>query len=74
LTRHDKQVLPSRPWEFHPEPLTGIRAGSRTSVTRYEVFFGDNGVCTADLGTFMARRVHATDPENMPFPFDSGKC
>ncbi|MCG8544577.1 MAG: PaaI family thioesterase [Alphaproteobacteria bacterium] len=45
-----------------------IRAGSRTAVTRCEVFFGDAEVCAAGLGTFMTRRVHATDPKDMPPP------
>ena len=45
-----------------------IRAGSRTSVTRCEVFFCDNEVCAAGLGTFMTRRVHATDPKDMAAP------
>lgn len=45
-----------------------IRAGSRTSVTRCEVFSGDGTVCAAGLGTFMTRRVHATDPDDMPPP------
>ena len=45
-----------------------IRAGSRTAVTRCEVFFGDGEVCAAGLGTFMTRRVHATDPKDMPPP------
>ena len=43
-----------------------IRAGSRTSVARCEVFFGNREVCAAGLGTFMTRRVHATDPKDMP--------
>ena len=43
-----------------------IRAGSRTSVTRCEVFSGNGEICAAGLGTFMTRRVHATDPKDMP--------
>ena len=45
-----------------------IRAGSRTAVTRCEVYFGDGEVCAAGLGTFMTRRVHVTDPKEMPPP------
>ena len=45
-----------------------IRAGSRTSVVRCEVFRGDGEICAAAMGTFMTRRVHATDPKNMPPP------
>jgi len=45
-----------------------IRAGSRTAVTRCEVYFGDGEVCAAGLGTFMTRRVHVTDPKVMPPP------
>ena len=43
-----------------------IRAGSRTSVTRCEVFMSNGDVCAAGLGTFMTRRVHETDPADMP--------
>ncbi|MGI9520438.1 MAG: PaaI family thioesterase [Hyphomicrobiaceae bacterium] len=42
-----------------------VRAGSRTSVTRCDVFFGESEICAAGLGTFMVRRVHPTDPSNM---------
>lgn len=45
-----------------------IRAGSRTSVVRCEVFRGDGEICAAAMGTFMTRRVHATDPKNMAPP------
>jgi uncharacterized protein (TIGR00369 family) len=45
-----------------------IRAGSRTSVTRCEVFLENGEVCAAGLGTFMTRRVHETDPKEMPPP------
>jgi uncharacterized protein (TIGR00369 family) len=45
-----------------------IRASSRTSVVRCEVFRGDGEICAAAMGTFMTRRVHATDPKNMPPP------
>jgi uncharacterized protein (TIGR00369 family) len=43
-----------------------IRAGSRTSVVRCEVFLANGEICAAGLGTFMTRRVHATDPKDMP--------
>lgn len=45
-----------------------VRAGSRTSVVRCEIYFGDSEVCAAGLGTFMTRRVHETDPKDMPPP------
>lgn len=52
--------------------LTGtadvIRAGARTSVVRCEIRREDGEVCAAGLGTFMTRRVHETDPDNMPPP------
>ncbi len=50
--------------------LTGtadvIRAGSRSAVVRCEIVDGTGNVCAAGLGTFMTRRVHATDPKDMP--------
>lgn len=45
-----------------------IRAGARTSVVRCEIRREDGEVCAAGLGTFMMRRVHKTDPEDMPTP------
>ena len=45
-----------------------IRAGSRTSVVRCEVVDTTGNVCAAGLGTFMTRRVHATDPKDMEAP------
>lgn len=45
-----------------------IRAGARTSVVRCEIRRDDGEVCAAGLGTFMVRRVHKTDPGNMPEP------
>lgn len=45
-----------------------VRAGARTSVVRCDVFTADGGICATGLGTFMFRRVHATDPDDMPPP------
>ena len=45
-----------------------IRAGARTSVVRCEIRREDGEVCAAGLGTFMARRVHETDPKDMAEP------
>ncbi len=45
-----------------------IRAGSRTSVVRCEIHDDKGDVCAAGLGTFMSRRVHATDPADMAAP------
>ena len=45
-----------------------IRAGSRTSVVRCDVFKQDGEICATGLGTFMIRRVHETDPGDMPPP------
>ncbi|MDC0033996.1 PaaI family thioesterase, partial [Alphaproteobacteria bacterium] len=45
-----------------------IRAGARTSVVRCEIRREDGEVCAAGLGTFMIRRVHETDPYDMPAP------
>ena len=45
-----------------------IRAGARTSVVRCEITREDGEVCAAGLGTFMMRRVHETDPDDMPPP------
>lgn len=45
-----------------------IRAGSRTSVVRCEVFTGTGEVCAAGLGTFMTRRIHKTDPDHVETP------
>lgn len=45
-----------------------IRAGARTSVVRCEVQRGDGEVCAAGLGTFITRRVHETDPDDMAPP------
>ena len=54
------------------ERLTGkadvLRAGSRTSAVRCEIFDGKGEICAAGLGTFMTRRVHATDPKGMAPP------
>ena len=45
-----------------------IRAGARTSVVRCDVFREDDEICATGLGTFISRRVHATDPKDMPKP------
>jgi uncharacterized protein (TIGR00369 family) len=45
-----------------------ISAGSRTAVVRCEVLTGEGKVCAAALGTFMTRRVHATDPDHLTPP------
>ena len=45
-----------------------ISAGSRTAVVRCEVLTGEGKVCAAALGTFMTRRVHATDPAHLTPP------
>ncbi len=45
-----------------------IRAGARTSVVRCEITREDGEVCAAGLGTFIMRRVHETDPDDMPPP------
>jgi uncharacterized protein (TIGR00369 family) len=45
-----------------------VSAGSRTAVVRCEVLTDQGKVCAAGLGTFMTRRVHATDPEGMAPP------
>ncbi len=47
-----------------------VRAGSRTSVVRCDIFGGTGDICATGLGTFMLRRVHATDPKDMPAPVD----
>ena len=52
--------------------LTGradvIRAGSRTSAVRCEIFDDSGNVCAAGLGTFITRRIHATDPTGLAPP------
>ena len=45
-----------------------IRAGSRTSVLRCEVFTDEGEVCAAGLGTFMSRRIHKSDPAHVETP------
>ena len=45
-----------------------VSAGSRTSVVRCEVRNEKGVVCACGLGTFMTRRVHATDPAGMAPP------
>ena len=45
-----------------------IRMGGRTIVVRCDVFRGDGEICATGLGTFMIRRVHPTDPKEMPAP------
>ncbi len=45
-----------------------VRAGSRTSVVRCDVFMENGEICATGLGTFMTRRVHASDPKDMPAP------
>lgn len=45
-----------------------VSAGSRTAVVRCEVHTDQGKVCAAGLGTFMTRRVHATDPAGMAPP------
>lgn len=42
-----------------------VRAGSRTAVVRCEVTTDLGEVCAAGLGTFIARRPHPNDPNNM---------
>lgn len=42
-----------------------VRAGSRSAVVRCDVIDGTGKICATGLGTFMTRRVHATDPKNM---------
>ncbi len=48
-----------------------IRAGARTSVVRCDVFRGDGEICATGLGTFISRRVHKSDPNDMPTPPDN---
>jgi len=43
-----------------------VRAGSRTAVLRCEVHSDKGDVVAVGLGTFMTRRVHTTDPKDMP--------
>jgi uncharacterized protein (TIGR00369 family) len=45
-----------------------IRAGARTSIIRCDVFREDGKICATGLGTFMRRRVHPSDPDEMPAP------
>lgn len=45
-----------------------VRMGSRAIVVKCDVFSGDGEICATGLGTFMIRRVHATDPKDMPAP------
>lgn len=45
-----------------------VRGGSRTFVVRCDVFRADGEICATGLGTFITRRVHATDPDAMPPP------
>jgi uncharacterized protein (TIGR00369 family) len=45
-----------------------IRAGSRTSAVRCEIYDDTGGVCAAGLGTFMTRRLHPTDPAGLAPP------
>jgi len=45
-----------------------VRAGARTSVVRCDIRREDGEVCAAALGTFISRRVHETDPKDMPPP------
>ncbi len=45
-----------------------IRAGSRTSAVRCEIFDDAGEVCAAGLGTFMMRRLHPTDPAGLAPP------
>lgn len=45
-----------------------IRAGARTSVVRCDIFAADGTHCATGLGTFISRRIHPTDPEDMPAP------
>jgi uncharacterized protein (TIGR00369 family) len=42
-----------------------VRAGARTSVVRCDVFTDNGEICATGLGTFMSRRPHASDPEDM---------
>ena len=45
-----------------------VNAGSRTVVVRSEIVTDQGKVCAVGLGTFMTRRVHATDPEGVTPP------
>jgi len=45
-----------------------VRAGARTAVVRCDILRGDGEVCATGLGTFISRRIHATDPAGMPAP------
>jgi len=45
-----------------------VGAGSRTAVVRSEIVNDQGTVCAVGLGTFMTRRVHATDPEGVSPP------
>ena len=45
-----------------------VRTGSRTSVVRCDVFMANGEICATGLGTFMIRRVHESDPKDMPPP------
>ena len=45
-----------------------IRAGSRTSAVRCEIYDDAGEVCAAGLGTFMTRRLHPTDPAGLAPP------
>jgi uncharacterized protein (TIGR00369 family) len=45
-----------------------IRAGSRTSAVRCEIYDDSGEICAAGLGTFMTRRLHPTDPAGLTPP------
>ncbi|MEE8332535.1 MAG: PaaI family thioesterase [Alphaproteobacteria bacterium] len=45
-----------------------IRMGARTMVLRCDVFDQKGDICATGLGTFMIRRVHPSDPKDMPAP------
>lgn len=45
-----------------------IKLGSRTAVVRCDVKTDTGEICATGLGTFMTRRVHATDPKDMAPP------
>jgi uncharacterized protein (TIGR00369 family) len=45
-----------------------VKLGSRTAVVRCDVKTDTGEICATGLGTFMTRRVHATDPQGMAPP------
>ena len=45
-----------------------IKAGSRSAVVRCDIMTDKGVICATGLGTFMTRRVHASDPAGMAPP------